>query len=129
VEDDPSIADSTLLYRRVVPRWIVLDGNRNCHRLATGAFQNLEMSVGVGDMFDGNLPESILEGHPEDVCLVAFETRVARENELAVCRDAKDDEPAHGLVVGKKTTGKQRALARAATWVKAPHNACVPPYE
>ena len=129
LEDDPSIAGDTLLYRRVVPRWIVADGNRNCQRLATGAFQGVEMSVGVGDTLGADPAESLLEGQPDDVCLVAFEARVAREIDQAVCRAPKDDDPAHGLVVGKKTDAKQRTLARSATWAKAPDDACVPPYE
>jgi hypothetical protein len=46
----------------------------------------------------------------------------------AVCRDPQPHQPAHGLVVGKKTQGCQRTLARASRWVRGPDGGCEPPY-
>ena len=87
------------------------------------------MSVALGDTLEGagRQPNSVLEGYPADFWLVSFPADAARRVEQAVCRDPKDDEPAHGLVVGKKTGACQRALARAATWIVAPPGACDPP--
>lgn len=130
--DDPSIADETVLYRRVPRRWIVPDNNRQppCVRLSTGAFQGMELSVGLGDELEalGEPPEAILTGLPEDMCLVGFPAAGARALDQLVCRDPQDNELAHGLVVGKKTDRVQRELARASSWVVAPDGACEPPY-
>ena len=97
-------------------------------KLASGAFQDREMSVAVGDTLEseGQPPESIVDGMA-GYSLVAFTTQVARDEEQIVCRDPVDGQAAHGLVVGKKTGSRQRALARASQWVVAPDNACYPP--
>jgi hypothetical protein len=129
-EDDPSIDGGTLLYRRVPPAWVVPDKNRNCQKLASAAFEGDEMSVVVGDTLAEihKAPESILDDYPS-FSLVSFSTDLARSADLAqiVCRDPEDDGPAHGLVVGKKTEGRKRRLARGSAWVVAPAGACEPP--
>jgi hypothetical protein len=126
--DDPTIDSETLLYRRVPPQWIVPDGTRNCRRLATAAFDGDEMSVDVGDALEalGEPPESVVRDHP-GFFLVAFPVRAAREAQQAVCRDPVPDDAAHGLVVGKKTRGRQKQIGRESVWIVQPDDACEPP--
>jgi len=99
-------------------------------KLASGAFQHVEMSVGLGDTFVELTqdPKSMLDNY-EGFSLVSFAAQVARDEKQRVCRDEKPDDPAHGLVVGKKTGACQRSLARACAWEVAPENACEPPAE
>lgn len=87
------------------------------------------MSVGLGDALEasGLPPASVLEGHPLDFSLVALPARVVRAVEQAVCRDPLEDDPAHGLVVGEKTTARMRAMAKGSAWIVAPAGACEPP--
>lgn len=125
-EDDASIEATTRLFRRVHPHFIVRDKNRDCMRLASGAFTDAELSVDIEDSLDGRDPRSLLEGHA-DHALVAFPTQSARDLQQVVCRDPEGGGESHGLVVGKKTPSRQRALARASEWVSAPDGACHPP--
>lgn len=128
-EDDPSIDGATRLYRRVHPNFLRRDEERDCVRLMSGAFQHVEMSVALGDVVEAKEqdPASLLESFPPDFCLVSFAAEVARGLEQCVCRDEKDDDLAHGLVVGPKPQRVQRQLASASSWVVAPADACVPP--
>jgi hypothetical protein len=130
-EDDPSIVADVRLYRRVHPNFILEDKTRGCLRLATGAFQDEEMSVAFGDTLakQGNDPATIFDAYVADgYCVVCFAVAAVRAAELGICRDPKHDDPAHGLVLGKKTGGKQRQLARACVWTVAPRDGCEPPY-
>lgn len=127
--DDPDIDGAVLLYRRVHPNFVRFDEVRGCQRLSTGAFQDAELSIAFGDTLNdlGADPASAFAanpGHP----IVCFTVSAARAASLGVCRDPKDNEPAHGLVLGKKTGPKKRALAGASAWTVAPDGACVPPY-
>ena len=128
--DDPSINNEVGLYRRVHPKFLVPDENRDCIRLTSGAFQGTETSVALGDDLDrlGIPPELILVGYEErGYALVVLPAGAARQAEQAVCRDHKPDDETHGLIAGKKTGSKQRALARSSAWVVAPPNGCEPP--
>jgi hypothetical protein len=88
------------------------------------------MSVAIGDVLAAhNEPaESLIDGY-DGYALISITAGEVRQAQLAVCRDEHPDDPAHGLVVGKKTGGRQRALARACQWQVPPTNACDPPYE
>lgn len=128
--DDPSIGDGVTLYRRVHPDFLVHDDNRDCIRLSTGAFQQEEMSVALGDDLEqqGAQPTQLLAEYPS-YALVSIKARHARVVDQAVCRDHLPDDATHGLVVGRKRGSVQRSLARAAKWVVPPEDACIPPYE
>lgn len=129
--DDPSIAPATLLYRRVHPNFLKLDDNRRCLRFDSGAFQDENLSVHLGDVLAdlGVPPSEMLANFAPEFALVSFSASLAREVEMIVCRDPQPDDPSHGLVVGKKTGGKKRRLARGSAWAVEPPNACHPPYD
>lgn len=88
------------------------------------------MSVHLGDELDRAQvpPEEVLATYP-GAYLVAFAARAAREVHQAVCRDPMIGEIAHGLVVGKKSSARKNALAKASVWVVSPEGACNPPVE
>ena len=52
--------------------------------------------------------ESALVEHEEGFSLVAFTAGTARDNGQKIARDPIEDEPAHGVVVGKKTRSIKR---------------------
>ncbi len=64
----------------------------------------------------GRQPDSILLGH-ENFGLVAFTAGLARECNQAVVRDPLPTEPAHALVVGKKTGSAKKRMCRGSRWV------------
>lgn len=122
------VQPETNLYRRVIPKLedgYVLDEEDDCLRLSSAAFVGQEMSVFMGDTMEeeGREPLDALTKEPT-FFLVAITAADAVAAEQEVMRTPLDDEPAHGDVVGKKTRGRRRALARAATWLKAPDGLC-----
>jgi hypothetical protein len=128
-EDDASISDETALFRRIHPQFhLHWDDNRGCWRVTSGAFDHEEMSVALGDTLEelGRSPETLLDPYP-DQYLVSLPARAAREQEQAILRDPDDAEPAHGLVVGRKTLRRKKALLAAARWIRSPEGACPEP--
>jgi hypothetical protein len=126
VSEPPPIDDELELYRRVtVPDWLVPDENRDCTRLSSAAFSADPMSVVIDDTLraSGREPVDILDRYPSDY-LVALTVGLVREHEQQVIRSPIPDEPAHADVVGKKTKGRRRAFATAATWIVGPDNPC-----
>jgi len=113
-EDDPTVPDDEILYRRVRrEQWHWAEG-----RPQSGAFDDSPdgspMSVALHSlMIAANMkPEDLLDGHPE-FGLVKFTAELARSLSLAVTANPPiAGEPAHGWVAGKKTTARKRQLAR-----------------
>lgn len=128
-EDDPSIADGTLLLRRVLTRpdvSIVWDDNLSRWRPSSVAFEDhrngTPMSIVLTDTLDamGRSYESALAGHEDTHSLAAISAGLARQCAQKVAREPTQDEPAHGVVVGQKTKKIQRKLAKAAEWIVEP---------
>jgi hypothetical protein len=126
--DDATIANETQLYRRITARQIVLDDNAGCRRVSSAAFGTEDLSVAIGDRLeaDGRQPESVLDNHPGEY-LVTFTAGVARSVAQLVYRDEEPDEPAHGIVFGKKRSSVRRTLHDASEWVVPPADACERP--
>ena len=125
--DDPSIGGATRLFRRVHYNFLKADDDRGCIRLTSGAFQDIELSVDIEDGLQVS-PATLLDEFP-GYSLVSFDAQAARDANLVVCRAATPEDPAHGLVVGKKTGSCKRRLAVASRWEIPPDDACDPPYE
>jgi hypothetical protein len=120
--DDPSVQDGDDLWRRVphTPQHIVWDGNRGCHRVSSAAFDDDDgepMSVVLAA--EAGDPGVMLRGH-EGYGVVAVQVAVARSRQQIIVRDPLPEQPAHALVVGRKTDSVRRTLARAARWVVRP---------
>jgi hypothetical protein len=120
-DDDPTIPDETILWRRIPPRWFHRDESLGRLRPAKAAFDDdpdgSPMSVVIADESRGQA--AVLAGH-EGYGLAAFTAHLARECRLRIARAPTDDEPAHAVVVGRKTDSVRRRLARGSDWVVLP---------
>jgi hypothetical protein len=121
--DDPSIADSVVLYRRVHPKFVVWDGNKKRLRPASAAFKDDDMSVNLGDDLEreGLDPAFALRNDPQHhLCDVTAE--FVREEEQAIVREPLEahprygDDPTHGEVCGSKGDARRKRFALAAEW-------------
>lgn len=125
-DDDPTILDEDTLWRRI-PHWhFVVDENIGGVRPSSAAFAD---DAETGDPMSVVLGDEVLEAHrrPEDIlaglegfAMVAFSTGFARSQKQAVARDPTPSEPAHALVVGKKTGSVRKAFAKNCEWVIPP---------
>jgi hypothetical protein len=120
--DDASITDEEQLLRRVPPRWIVPDANNaGRRRVSSAAFDDPEMSVDLASVREalGEPLTTCLAGH-EGFSIVSLLAGVVRERNQAVCRDPLPDNPAHGLVVGRKTVSIKKHFSTHCIWIVGP---------
>ncbi len=67
----------------------------------------------------GRTAESVLAGH-DAYALAGIPVALVAGLGLQLVPDPLPDEPAHALVVGHKTQGTRRKMAKAARWVVPP---------
>ena len=118
IRNDPRIANSEVLLRRLQPDWIV-PGNHGRMRIASAAFKHEEMSILFYSLLQGQgrSAQHALSGHPDN-SLCSITAKLARDLGQGVVHDVGPmDDPAHGLVVGKKTKSIANCFAREAAWV------------
>ena len=119
--DDPTIPDGAVLWRRVPPWHFFYDENLGRVRPSSAAFDDdtdgEPLSIVLAAESDG--PERVLAGHA-GYALAAFTAGLARECNQGIARDPLPDEPAHALVFGRKTRSVRNRLAQSATWVVPP---------
>jgi hypothetical protein len=116
--DDPNIASGEILFRGLQPAWIV-PGSDGRMRIASAAFKNHEMSVLIDSVLrsDGRTANDALNACPGD-SLCSITAGLARDLGQGVVHDAEPPaDPAHGLVIGKKTKAVANRFAREAIWV------------
>ena len=121
-QDDPTIPDEARLWRRI-PQWhFFRDDNLQRVRPASAAFDDDDgpMSVTLAD--EAADPESVLTGHG-GYGLAEITAGLARQCQQGIVRDPLSDNPAHGLVFGRKTSGVKRRLAKECRWVVPPPDA------
>lgn len=123
--DDPSILNEEALWRRIPPGWVVWDHNRGTARPSSQAFRDdsdgSPMSVFLAAVMQeiGRGPYDAIAGHT-GYALAWMTAGLARRCEQGVARDPLPDEPAHGVVFGKKTRSARKTFAREAAWVIPP---------
>lgn len=123
--DDPTIADDAALWRRIPPTWAVADENRGGLRVSSAAFADspdrspTSILIAETVFATGRGPEDVVH---EGYGLAALTAGQARQCVQAVARDPWPD-PAHGLLVGPKTTRIRKRLAAAASWIILPTKA------
>ena len=128
-QDDPSIKDTCQLLRRIPlkPSHCIWDENLRRYRPTSASFEDhpngSPMSVTLADELlasHRSLEDGLagLEGY----ALAGISAGFVRELGLGVAGEPLDDEPAHAVVLGKKSKKIRSALAKAAIWVVAPPN-------
>jgi len=123
--DDPTVPNDSELWRRIPPKLIVLDENMGRRRPSSAAFKNSRdgspMSVFLADVLRelNRGPETVLAGH-DDFALAAITAGLARECNQSVARDPLQGEPAHAVVIGKKTEAVRTKLALGSHWIVLP---------
>jgi hypothetical protein len=125
-EDDSTIAADERLVRRVAPASIVFDKNLNAYRASSQVFRTTFLSIFLETKLqDRDLTcADTLEGC-EGYSAVALTAKVARDEDQKVVHEPNDEppphrcDPAHGLVVGTKTSKVGKRLAKAAQMVVA----------
>lgn len=124
-DDDSSIEDHFELWRRIPPKHVVFDNNSGELRPTSAAFDNdpdgEPMSILIAPVMTelGLSSANAIDGHP-GFALASITAGLARECSQKLVRDPLENEPAHGLVVGRKTQGTRRRLARASRWIIRP---------
>lgn len=119
--DDPTIPDDAELWRRIPPRHVYFEENLGRIRPSKAAFEDdgdgSPMSVVLAAESAG--PAAVLVGHPT-YALAAITAGLARACGQRVARDPVPGEPAHAVVIGRKTDSLRRRFAREARWVVPP---------
>ena len=124
-EDDATIPDASDLWRRIHPTWVIYDENLRAWRVSSQAFN--DDSEG-GPMSVVLAPEVLAAGRTsKDILarfmgysLAAVKAALARELNQGVKRAPEPDEPAHAVVVGKKTSSVRKSFSRGARWEVPP---------
>jgi hypothetical protein len=119
-EDDKSIADSDRLFRRVsVNQLVWVDGRP---RPSTGVFKTDKLSINIESLMaaQNRPPEDTLGLYPGQY-LVAVVAGEVRKFPYPIVKDCDPpNDPAHGLILGKKTDGFAKAMVKTLTWIVAP---------
>jgi len=119
--NDPAISDSGTLYRRIKPHFLV-PGEGGRLRVASAAFKNHGMSVLIESLLSQQRRAiaRVMQDYPGEAA-VSITAGLARELGQIVCKDTEPpNDPAHGLVIGKKTGSNANRFAREAKWVIPP---------
>jgi hypothetical protein len=119
--DDPSIPDTDRLFRRVRPNQLFTEPDGS-QRPTSAVFKNQELSVNIESLMIEQCrpPEDALTDFPNEylTSIIAGNVRV---HGYPIVKDAAPpNDPAHGLVLGRKTNAFASAMARAHQWIKAP---------
>ena len=133
-ENDPSITDDVVLWRRIIPDWLVDDGNGG-RRLSSGAFQNASAKYHEEQMVPHGYTHSpamstnfaakttiqnFLSDSPDNF-IVSFTVGLARELNQGVLSTPLPQDLAHASVTGNKKTKRiKRGFAEGCLWVKGP---------
>lgn len=119
--DDPSIPDTDRLFRRVPPNQVITseDGSR---RPSSAVFKHEKMSVNIESLMleQGRPPEDTLAGYPNDY-LTSIIAGDVRQFGYPIVKDTTaPNDPAHGLVLGKKKDSFANAMRGSHQWIVAP---------
>ena len=119
-EDDASILDQDRLFRRVSVnqvRW-----ENGSPRPTSAVFKTTELSVNIESLLiaQSREPKDSLKNHPAEF-LTAIVAGAVRCHGHPIVKDVDPpNDPAHGLVLGKKREGFANAMVRTHQWIVAP---------
>jgi len=118
--DDPTIEDSTRVYRRISRLHVdsdptSVDGYKITSAAFTDPSDGTQMSVHVGDTLSNRSLKvsSLLDLHPA-AGLVSISAKEIRDLGLIIVRVPLPNDPAHAEIHGRKSKGTRRSLAKAA---------------
>ena len=123
--DDGSIGDDEILWRRLIPAWIVRNPDGTFLRASSAAFDDGidgEVSVHLASL---TTTDRVLEGRRDD-SVVALPARFPRSLGHVVVRDPKPDDPSHALICpppglrGKRKRKDALLMAKEAGLVTGP---------
>ncbi len=120
-QDDPSISDADVLFRRIPRSWVNWDEAGN-PSISSAAFKDEELSIYIESVMtaDHRIPADAIRHH-FGYGLASITAVQARGQNQALARDPEEGEPAHGVVYGpKKRGGVAAALRDFAIWVILP---------
>ena len=119
--DDKSILDADRLFRRVAPNQVEKNPDGS-PRPSSAVFKTDEMSVNIESVMQKHQrpPEATLEGRPGDSLCSITPADVRAQGNYPIVRDPEPENPAHGLVLGKKKSSFANAMVRAHKWVVPP---------
>lgn len=121
--DDGSIPDSDRLFRRV-PRNQLRPLDDGSFRPSSAVFKHRELSITIESLLlaQKREPLDVLKDYP-DQFLTSILAGDVRKFGLAIIKDTDSPhDPAHGLVLGKKTEGFANAMVRSHRWVVSPND-------
>lgn len=124
-DDDKTILDEELLYRRIPPDFCRWDEDLGVARPISAAFSDHKngspMSVVLASELNaaGRDPASLVVNFP-GYALVTVTAALVRSLGLGIIRSPLAEEPAHAEIFGKKTDSIRKKLRCAAAWVVAP---------
>jgi hypothetical protein len=98
---------------------MIVPGNHGRMRIASAAFKHDKLSILFFALLrsQGRDVQDVLRGYPDN-SLCSITAGLARELGQSVVYDVEQpNDPAQGLVVGKKTKGVANRFAREAAWV------------
>lgn len=121
LSDDPSIPDEDRLFRRVQPNQLVPIAE-GMLRPSSAVFKQIEMSVNIESLMiqQGRPPEDTLTEYPGQylTSVIAGEVR-AKGYPIVKDTDPPND-PAHGLVPGRKTDSFANHMVKRCVWIVPP---------
>src|SRR5665213_3285313 len=112
--DDPGIPNTDRLFRRVPSHQLISEPG-NMPRPSSAVFKNPELSVNIESLMTGQAraPEDTLTGYNGQF-LCSITAGQVREFGHSVVKDTEPpNDPAHGLVLGKKSGSFANAMVRA----------------
>lgn len=119
IEDDETILDDSVLWRRIPPDQVV-PGNDGGKRPSTKAFQNPSDGSGMSvNIAADTTVERTLKDY-EDYYLVGFSAGFIRTLSQGVIRKPLPEEPAHAEVNGAKSKSIKKQFSKGCVWVVHP---------
>jgi hypothetical protein len=119
--DDRSIPDADRLFRRVRPNQLRTEPDGS-QRPTSAVFKNLELSVNIESLMieQGRPPEDTLTNFPNEFLTSIIAGNVRALGYPIVKDAAPPNDPAHGLVLGRKTNAFANAMVRTHQWIVTP---------
>lgn len=119
-EDDLTISNEDVLWRRISPLDFVHDENSGRIQPSSNAFRDhpsgTPMSVSLAAE---TTAVEVLDGHPR-FALAGFTAGFARGLKQGITRRPLPEDPAHAEVFGRKTRSVRKRLAMESDWVVPP---------